>query len=200
MSVEGRGWVTRVGIDLVNWQQEEPAGLGRRRQPSGGGTSRMSREAQVRICERLGVQLPGPTRRPSPFVVCHASLKPGWLTDDKLTDGTNRSSVPLLTPRLPTRRAWPRGTHRDRVFSLRVRSACPAPCRRPARSVRDGGAGGAGCALHGGEADAVGALFDGAADGGRQLHSSSIRGTFRSMRCLFGWRLKAMTTTARTGR
>ena len=28
------------------------------------GTSRMSREAQVRICERLGVQLPGPTRRP----------------------------------------------------------------------------------------------------------------------------------------
>ena len=59
MSVEGRGWVTRVGIDLVNWQQEEPAGLGRRRQLSGGGTSRMSREAQVRICERLGVQLPG---------------------------------------------------------------------------------------------------------------------------------------------
>src|ERR1035437_7593623 len=66
MSVEGRGWVTRVGIDLVNWQQEEPAGLGRRRQPSGGGTSRMSREAQVRICERLGVQLPGPTRRKTP--------------------------------------------------------------------------------------------------------------------------------------
>ena len=51
---------------LVNWQQEEPVGLGRRRQPSGGGTSRMSREAQVRICERLGVQLPGPTRRPGP--------------------------------------------------------------------------------------------------------------------------------------
>src|ERR1019366_25130 len=63
MSVEGRGWGTRVGTDLVNWQQEEPEGLGGRRQPSGGGTSRMSREAQVRICERLGVQLPGPTRR-----------------------------------------------------------------------------------------------------------------------------------------
>jgi hypothetical protein len=63
MSVEGRGWVTRVGIDLVNWQQEEPAGFDGRRQLSLGGTSRMSREAQVRICERLGVQLPGPTRR-----------------------------------------------------------------------------------------------------------------------------------------
>src|SRR5450755_3116248 len=63
MSVEGRGWVTRVEIDLVNWQQEEPADFGGRRQLSMGGTSRMSREAQVRICERLGVQFPGPTRR-----------------------------------------------------------------------------------------------------------------------------------------
>jgi hypothetical protein len=62
MSVEGRGWVTRVGIDLVNWQQEEPADFDGRRQLSVGGTSRMSREAHVRICERLGVQLPGPTR------------------------------------------------------------------------------------------------------------------------------------------
>jgi hypothetical protein len=33
-----------------------------RRQPSRGGTSRMTRECQVRICERLGVQFPGPTR------------------------------------------------------------------------------------------------------------------------------------------
>ena len=34
-----------------------------RRQPSCGGTSRMTRECQVRICERLGVQFPGPTRQ-----------------------------------------------------------------------------------------------------------------------------------------
>jgi hypothetical protein len=34
-----------------------------RRQPSIGGTSRISREAYVRICERLGVQFPGPTRQ-----------------------------------------------------------------------------------------------------------------------------------------
>src|ERR1700751_2063931 len=33
-----------------------------RRQPSSGGTSRMTRECQVRICERLGGKFPGPTR------------------------------------------------------------------------------------------------------------------------------------------
>jgi hypothetical protein len=34
-----------------------------KRQPSCGGTSRISREAYVRICERLGVKLPGSTRQ-----------------------------------------------------------------------------------------------------------------------------------------
>ena len=34
-----------------------------RRQPSRDGTSRMMREYQVRICERLGVKFPGPTRQ-----------------------------------------------------------------------------------------------------------------------------------------
>jgi hypothetical protein len=34
-----------------------------RRQPSRGGTSRMTRECQVRICERLGVKFPEPTRQ-----------------------------------------------------------------------------------------------------------------------------------------
>ena len=38
-----------------------------RRQPSGGGTSRMTRECQVRICERLGVKFPGPTRHKRTF-------------------------------------------------------------------------------------------------------------------------------------
>src|SRR5215218_7548012 len=37
-----------------------------RRQPSRGGTSRMMREYQVRICERLGVKFPGPTRHERP--------------------------------------------------------------------------------------------------------------------------------------
>ena len=37
-----------------------------RRQPSRGGTSRISREAHVRFCEGLGVKFPGPTRHPRP--------------------------------------------------------------------------------------------------------------------------------------
>src|SRR6266567_9237014 len=61
MLVERRGWVTDVGSG-------QPAtggtwSINGRRQPSNGGTSRMTRECQVRICERLGVKFPGPTRR-----------------------------------------------------------------------------------------------------------------------------------------
>ena len=63
MAVEGRGQVTCIEIVRVNGQPEELDGLDGRRQPSMGGTSRVSREAQARICEGLGVQLPGPTRQ-----------------------------------------------------------------------------------------------------------------------------------------
>src|SRR5262250_926362 len=49
-------------INLVNWQQEEPTDCGGERQLSMDGTSRVSREAQARICERLGVRFPGATR------------------------------------------------------------------------------------------------------------------------------------------
>src|SRR5262249_39730592 len=47
----------------VNGKPEELDGLDGRRQPLVGGTSRISREAYVRICERLGVKFPGATRR-----------------------------------------------------------------------------------------------------------------------------------------
>jgi hypothetical protein len=60
--VERRGQAIRVMIHLVNWQQEEPTGRGGERQLSVDSTSRVSREAQARICERLGVRLPGATR------------------------------------------------------------------------------------------------------------------------------------------
>ena len=62
MVAEGREQVTRIGIVRVNGQPEELDGPDGRRQPSKGGTSRVSREAQARICERLGVKFPGPTR------------------------------------------------------------------------------------------------------------------------------------------
>ena len=61
MAVEGREQVTRIGIVRVNGQPEELDGPDGRRQPSLGGTSRVSREAQARICERLGVKFPGAT-------------------------------------------------------------------------------------------------------------------------------------------
>jgi hypothetical protein len=46
-----------------------------RRQPSCDGTSRMTRECQVRICERLGVKFPGPTR-PNSVVPVMSAARP----------------------------------------------------------------------------------------------------------------------------
>jgi hypothetical protein len=48
-----------------------------RRQPSRDGTSRMTRECQVRICERLGVKFPGPTRHLI-LAVIPPRLYAGW--------------------------------------------------------------------------------------------------------------------------
>ena len=62
MSVERRGQVIRVPTMLVNWQQEEPTDRGEGRQLFMDDTSRVSREAQARFREGLGVQLPGATR------------------------------------------------------------------------------------------------------------------------------------------
>jgi hypothetical protein len=62
MSVERRGQVIRVATQLVNWQQEEPTDRGEGRQLFMNGTSRVSREAQARFREGLGVQFPGATR------------------------------------------------------------------------------------------------------------------------------------------
>ena len=62
MSVERRGQVIRVSIMLVNWQQEEPTDCGEGRQLFMDDTSRVSREAQARFREGLGVKLPGATR------------------------------------------------------------------------------------------------------------------------------------------
>ena|SRR5450631_4697021 len=76
MPVERRGQVTDV-----------PTGnpiLDGRLQPSCGGTSRITRECQVRICERLGVKFPGPTRPKQPnrhvrSMVAGCRTWRGWL-------------------------------------------------------------------------------------------------------------------------
>ena len=60
-----------------------------RRQPSCDGTSRMTRECQVRICERLGVKFPGPTRHlrpidlPPGFAAC--PLRPQKRTNEQMS-------------------------------------------------------------------------------------------------------------------
>src|ERR1700756_5039275 len=63
MTVERRGQAIRVMVDLANWQQEEPTGYGGGRQLSMDGTSRVTGDSHARICERLGVKIPGATRR-----------------------------------------------------------------------------------------------------------------------------------------
>ena len=65
-----------------------------RRQPSRGDTSRMMREYQVRICERLGVKFPGPTRherRVNP--ICNISPSPPKA--DMSADIDSRRRVPF---------------------------------------------------------------------------------------------------------
>jgi hypothetical protein len=64
MPVERREQATRVELIYGSTAgRMNPVGFGGRRQLSMGGTSRISREAYVRFCERLGVKFPGPTRR-----------------------------------------------------------------------------------------------------------------------------------------
>ena len=61
-----------------------------RRQPSRGGTSRMTRECQVRICEGLGVKFPGPTRHSRRF----GNIGVGLLTLQKRRNSRHSGSSP----------------------------------------------------------------------------------------------------------
>ena len=72
--MEQRGQAIRVMTTLVNWQQEEPIGYGGGRQLSMDGTSRVTGDSHGRICERLGVKIPGATRRRSAMIVPTASV------------------------------------------------------------------------------------------------------------------------------
>jgi hypothetical protein len=73
-----------------------------RRQPSCDGTSRMNREVHVRICERLGVKFPGPTRQ----LRRHSArrrIAAHPLTTDKARDACDRPWQPCRL--LPTWRS-----------------------------------------------------------------------------------------------
>ena len=61
-----------------------------RRQPSRGGTSRMIREVQVRICERLGVKFPGPTRQKRRFECASAVSAIAPIATESLHCGSTR--------------------------------------------------------------------------------------------------------------
>ena len=62
MPTEQREGVTR--IDIKGQRETGGArGFDGRRQPSVGGTSRMTGDCHVRFCEKLGVKFPGLTRR-----------------------------------------------------------------------------------------------------------------------------------------
>ena len=87
MAVEGREQVTRIGIIRVNGPPEELADADGRRQPSVGGTSRVSREAHARICEGLGVQVPGPTRHVKGFGRKGAENRGFWAVTGNLGRG-----------------------------------------------------------------------------------------------------------------
>src|SRR5215469_17919363 len=76
MAVEPRGQAIRVMINLVNRKREEPPGCGGGRQPSLDGTSRVTGDCHARICERLGVKLPGATRRQRVIAVPTATTVP----------------------------------------------------------------------------------------------------------------------------
>ena len=82
-----------------------------RRQPSHGGTSRMMREYHVRICEGLGVQLPGSTRQSGPPIRV-ANKKPkirssACSISSRLAVGLFNESMSITErPTEPSRPGW----------------------------------------------------------------------------------------------
>ena len=100
--MERRGRATCVGTDQgqlatggTRWSRRKAAAFK-------GRTSRISREAYVRSCERLGVQLPGPTRR----------KRDSQATQDNMRKEPGRATVAFRqaaqeTPKTVSRR-WPK--------------------------------------------------------------------------------------------
>src|SRR5215471_19099212 len=77
MPAERRGQVIAVEIGSTGNGRNPTINGGR--QPSCGDTSRMNREVHVRICERLGVKLPGATRPAHPTAEWQSAHRSLWL-------------------------------------------------------------------------------------------------------------------------
>jgi len=101
----------------ANWVKPGGAcNISGRRQPSCDGTSRMMREYHVRICERLGVKFPGPTRHERRF--------------RHLRDGSVMGILPPCGRSQSSSSSW-------RCFLLAIcRAAVPAPPRQYRQPLR----------------------------------------------------------------
>ena len=105
-------------MNWANWQREEPEVQRKAAAFNLDGTSRMMREYQVRICERLGVKFPGPTRhrRPGPW--------------DTLAKGGVLNPTPVRPPR-PRRMVLPRAINgSSRKMKARAAAAAAIPQTR----------------------------------------------------------------------
>ena len=96
MPVERRGWVIAFEIGSTG-NGRNPIFNGRR-QPSCGGTSRMTRECQVRICERLGVKFPGPTRPTRKRLAARTASAHWGEADSNAASAVMRAIDPNRTP------------------------------------------------------------------------------------------------------
>src|ERR1700730_7045755 len=131
MPVERRGWVIAFEIGSTG-NGRNPIFNGRR-QPSCGGTSRMTRECQVRICERLGVKFPGPTRPK-----CECRLAALMTAIERAAD-SRRAANRALT-RLPDMKRSVESLHgRGDFVARRVESQTWATRQFPNIDRRDGG-------------------------------------------------------------
>jgi hypothetical protein len=84
-----------------------------RRRPSCDGTSRMTRECQVRICERLGVKFPGPTRHGEKnskraFLVCFVLITEIYAACTGLTHANSRMDSETCRARIERKLRQPR--------------------------------------------------------------------------------------------
>jgi hypothetical protein len=104
-----------------------------RRRPSCDGTSRMTRECQVRICERLGVKFPGPTRQQ-----WDAADAAGWTTAERSAAVLCkfRLSSGKLDKAAPCRRQGRMASGRTLSARRLHRDEHGAPCRKCRRLLK----------------------------------------------------------------